>query len=48
MENSLKICWNLGKVEKSGKNCEKWENFGKSLFEKWKIWNYFEQYFSPR
>ena len=30
MENSWKICWNLGKVEKSSKKCEK-EKFGKSL-----------------
>ena len=29
MENSGKICWNLWKVEKSGKKCDK--KFGKSL-----------------
>ena len=27
----LKICWNLGKVDKSGKNCERKKKFGKSL-----------------
>ena len=32
MENSGKSCWNLWKVKKSGKKCEK--NFGKIL--KWK------------
>ena len=26
MENSCNICWNLGKVEKSSKKCEKWKN----------------------
>ena len=31
MENSWKICWNLGKVEKSGKIVWKVEKFGKSL-----------------
>ena len=45
MENSGKICWNLWKVEKSGKKCEK--NFGKSL-KRGKIWTNFEQYFLLR
>ena len=31
MENSCNICWNLGKVEKSSKKCEKWENLVKVL-----------------
>ena len=31
MENSCNICWNLGKVEKSGKKCEKWKNLVKVL-----------------
>ena len=31
MENSCKICWNLGKMEKSSKNCEKWKNLVKVL-----------------
>ena len=31
MENSGKICWNLWRVEKSGKKCEKMTIFGKSL-----------------
>ena len=44
MENSGKICWNLWRVEKSGKKCEK--NFGKSL-KSGKIWTNFEQYFLP-
>ena len=47
MENSGKICWNLWKVEKSGKKCEKNEKFGKSL-KSGKIWTNFEQYFLPR
>ena len=46
MENSGKICWNLWKVEKSGKKCEKMD-FGKSL-KSGKIWTNFEQYFLPR
>ena len=48
MENSGKICWNLWKVEKSGKKCEK--NFGKSLKKIWKILDKFftEQYFLLR
>ena len=31
MENSCNICWNLGKVEKSSKRCEKWKNLVKVL-----------------
>ena len=31
MENSINICWNLGKVEKSSKKCEKWKNLVKVL-----------------
>ena len=31
MENSINICWNLGKVEKSSKKWEKWENLVKVL-----------------
>ena len=46
MENSGKICWNLWRVEKSGKKCEK-KIFGKSL-KSGKIWTNFEQYFLPR
>ena len=45
MENSGKICWNLFRLEKSGKKCEK--KFGKSL-KSGKIWTNFEQYFLPR
>ena len=45
MENSGKISWNLWRVEKSGKKCEKY--FGKSL-KSGKIWTNFEQYFLPR
>ena len=45
MENSGKICWNLWRLEKSFKKCEK--NFGKSL-KSGKIWTNFEQYFLPR
>ena len=41
------MCWNLGKVEKSGKKCEKMTIFGKSL-KSGKIWTNFEQYFLPR
>ena len=77
----LKNMLQFGKVENSGKKCEKIEKFGKSLkstkfgiilknifyrgkmkkiekllefvkwktmFEKLKIWNYFEKYFLPR
>ena len=47
MENSGKICWNLWKVEKFGKKCEKMTIFGKSL-KSGKIWTNFEQYFLPR
>ena len=39
-----KICWNLWRLEKSFKKCEK--NFGKSL-KSGKIWTNFEQYFLP-
>ena len=47
MENSAKICWNLWRVEKFGKKCEKMTLFGKSL-KSGKIWTNFEQYFLPR
>ena len=45
MENFGKICWNLWRVKKFGKRCEK--SFGKSL-KSGKIWTNFEQYFLPR
>ena len=47
MENSGKICWNLWRVEKFGKKCEKMTLFGKSL-KTGKIWTNFEQYFLLR
>ena len=43
--NFGKICWNLWRVKKFGKRCEK--SFGKSL-KSGKIWTNFEQYFLPR
>ena len=47
MENSGKICWNLWKVEKSGKKYQIWKNVGKSL-KSGKIKKKFEKYFLPR
>ena len=44
MENSGKTCWNLWRVEKAGKKCER--NLGKSL-KSGKIWTNFKQYFLP-
>ena len=40
MENSLKISWNLWRVEKSFNKCEKMTIFGKSL-KNGKIWTNF-------
>ena len=47
MENSIKICWNLWRVEKSFNKCEKMTIFGKSL-KSGKIWKNFKPYFLPR
>ena len=46
MENSLKISWNLWRVEKSFNKCEKMTIFGK-IFKNGKIWTNFEHYFLP-